>query len=353
MFRAVSGVAVLSIVLVAAAYWGTHTSRAHEDVAAFFFVNLIIVLGLQVFSGNSGLLSFGHFAFVAIGGYVASLLTLDPTMKQQESPGLPGFMASAHWSLVPATLAAMGVACVVALLAGLVFFRLSYSSTIIGIFALLLISNAVSGGWTRVTGGGTGIYGMSNYTTVSTALVACLIALLAARVFKDSASGIKLRASREDEAAAVAAGVDIRRLRLGSWVLSAALAAMAGSLLAHRITAISPSVFFLQPTFIVVAMLVIGGLTTVSGAVIGAVVVTAVREFTRPLEQKSLSFGPIDVDTLTGLSSLILVLMILVSMYFRKEGLAGRLEVDEHVRRWRRDRAAASHEPAAASPPRP
>jgi branched-chain amino acid transport system permease protein len=346
LFSTLSGVAVLGIVLVAAAVWGTHSSRANEDVATFFFVNLIIVLSLQVFSGNSGLLSFGHFAFVALGGYVASLLTLDPTFKQQESPGLPGFMASAHWTLIPATLVAMGVACVVAIVSGLIFFRLSYSSTIIGIFALLLISNAVTGGWTRVTGGGTGIYGMSSYTTVSTALVACLIALLVARLFKDSASGIRLRASREDEPAAVAAGIDIRRLRLGSWVLSAALAAMAGSLLAHRITAISPTVFFLQPTFIVVAMLVIGGLTTVSGAVMGAFVVTAVREFTRPLEEKTLSFGPLHVDTLTGLSQLILVFMILGSMYFRKEGLAGRLELDEHVTRWLRRRSSQGREHA-------
>jgi len=348
LFGTLTGAAVLALVLVAAAYWGTHTARAHEDVATFFFVNLIIVLALQLFSGNSGLLSFGHFAFVALGGYVASLLTLDPTLKQQESPGLPGFLASAHWSLIPATLVAMGVACAFALVSGIVFFRLSYSSTIIGIFSLLLISNAVAGGWTRVTGGGTGIYGMSNYTTVSTALVACLIALLVTRLFKDSASGIRLRASREDEAAAVAAGIDIRRLRLGSWVLSAALAAMAGSLLAHRITAISPTVFFLQPTFIVVAMLVIGGMTTVTGAVIGAVVVTAVREFTRPLEEKSISFGPLDIDTLTGLSQLILVAMILASMYFRKEGLAGRLEVDEHLTLRRRRRALEKPDTAHA-----
>jgi branched-chain amino acid transport system permease protein len=330
------GVGVLGAVVSVIMLWGTTSTKSNQDVVAFFLINLIIVLSLQLFSGNSGMLSFGHLAFVAVGAYVASMLTLDPSLKQQEIPGLPGFVERSHLSLVPATLVAMAVASVIATIAGLVFFRLSYSSTIIGIFALLLISNAVSGGWTRVTGGGGGIYGMPGYTTLATALVACLIALLVTRFFRDSSWGIKLRASREDEAAATAAGINIRRLRLAFWVASAALAAMAGSLLAHRITAISPTAFFLQPTFIVVAMLVIGGLTTVSGAVLGAIVVTAVREFTRPIEQKHLAIGSFHISSLTGLSEIILVLMILVTMYFRKEGLAGRLELDEYVERWRK-----------------
>lgn len=349
----------LAAVLGLITLWGSTSTKSNQDVVAFFLINLMIVLSLQLFSGNSGLLSFGHMAFVAIGGYVASMLTLDPALKQQEIPGLPSFVETSHLSLVPATLVAMAVASAFATIAGLIFFRLSYSSTIIGIFALLLISNAVAGGWTRVTGGGGGIYGMPSYTTLSTALIATLIALATGRFFRDSAWGIKLRASREDEAAATAAGINIRRLRLGSWVVSAALAAMAGSLLAHRITAISPTAFFLQPTFIVVAMLVIGGLTTVSGAVIGAIIVTAVREFTRPVEQKHLALGPLHLSSLTGLSSIILVGMILVTMYFRREGLAGRLEFDEYLGRWRsrreleqreRDRVPATERSPSRSP---
>jgi branched-chain amino acid transport system permease protein len=161
-----------------------------------------------------------------------------------------------------------------------------------------------------------------------------------------------LRASREDEAAATAAGINIRRLRLVSWVASAALAAMAGSLLAHRITAIDPTAFYLEPTFIVVAMLVIGGLTTVSGAVMGAIIVTAVREFTRPLEQKHLALGPFHLSSLTGLSELILVAMILSTMYFRKEGLVGRREIDEYVVRWRQARESTEPDLVAAPTPR-
>jgi branched-chain amino acid transport system permease protein len=128
---------------------------------------------------------------------------------------------------------------------------------------------------------------------------------------------------------------------------------MAGSLLAHRITSISPDVFFLEPTFIVIAMLIIGGLTTVTGAVLGAMVVTAVREFIRPIEQNSLSIGPLHLGSLTGLSDMALVAMILLSMYFRKEGLAGRLEIDEHIRRRRRSRGEreSDERPLASGPP--
>jgi branched-chain amino acid transport system permease protein len=313
--------------------YGFAGSRSTQEIVVYFFINLIVAVSLQTFSGNSGLLSFGHMAFVAIGAYTASILTLDPVLKQQEIPGLPSFMETAHLPFITATLIAMLAASCVAVVAGIVLFRLPESGAIIGIFALLLISNAVSGGWTGVTGGGAGIYGMAPFTTVGSALVAASLVVLAARLFRDSSWGIQLRASREDEPAAIAAGIDVRRLRLSSWVLSAAMAGAAGSLLAHRVTAISPVAFFLAPTFIVIAMLVIGGLTTVTGAVVGAMVVTAVREFTRPLEQQPVHIGPLHLASLTGLGEIVLVAMILLSMYFRKEGLSGRLEVDAYFRR--------------------
>jgi branched-chain amino acid transport system ATP-binding protein/branched-chain amino acid transport system permease protein len=328
------GASALAAVLVAvAAYAWLDDSRAAQERVVYFFVNLIIVLALQTFSGNSGMMSFGHMAFVGVGAYVASILTVDPTLKQQELQGLPSFLASSQLSLLPAAAVAAGAAAILAVLYGLLLFRLSEASAIIGIFSLLLIANAIFGGWTSVTGGGGGIYGMPRDTTVEVTLVVAVICLFVARYFRDSGMGIKLRASREEPAAAAAVGVKIFNLRLVAWVVSAAMAGLAGALLALRLTAIDPSAFYLSPTFLVVAMVVIGGMTTVGGAVAGTLIVTLVRELSLQVESNSISLGPIHFSRLTGLSQILLVLMILMTMYFRREGLAGRLEIDEFIQR--------------------
>ncbi len=328
------GASALTVVLVlVTAYAWLDNTRAAQERVVYFFVNLIIVLALQTFSGNSGLMSFGHMAFVGVGAYVASIVTVDPALKQQELHGLPSFIASSQLSLIPAALLAAGAAALLAILYGILLFRLSEASAIIGIFSLLLIANAIFGGWTSVTGGGGGIYGMPRDTTVTVSLVSAIICLFVARYFRDSGMGIKLRASREERDAAAAVGVKIFDLRLVAWVLSAAMAGLAGALLALRLTAIDPTAFYLSPTFLVVAMVVIGGMTTVGGAVAGTLLVTVVREVSHQIENNSVSLGPIHFSRLTGLSQILLVLMILVTVYFRREGLAGRLEIDEFVQR--------------------
>ena len=128
----------------------------------------------------------------------------------------------------------------------------------------------------------------------------------------------------------------VRRLRAVAWVLSAMVSAVAGVLFAHQLTAFSPTSFTLQPTFTVVVMLVVGGMLTVSGAVIGAGLVTLVRQGVLPYESSSLDLGPIHLNRLTGLSDLVLVVMILLALYLRQEGLMGRKELDEHLAGWLR-----------------
>lgn len=328
------GASVLAGVLVlVTSYAWLDSAHAAQERVVYFFVNLIVVLALQTFSGNSGMMSFGHMAFVGVGAYVAGILTLDPSLKQTEVTGLPGFIENSKTSFLPAMGAAIGVAVVIALVTGLILFRLGQASAIIGVFSLLLISNTIFGGWTGVTGGGGGIYGMPRDTTVGLSLVVAIVCVFVARYFRDSSFGMKLRASREERAAAEAVGVRVFALRLTAWVLSAAMASAAGSLLAMRTTAIDPTAFYLSPTFLVVAMIVIGGTTTVGGAVAGAVLVTVVREVSLQLESHSLHLGPIHFSRLTGLSQILVVLMILVTMYFRREGLGGRLEIDEYISR--------------------
>lgn len=321
--RAGLGASLLAAMLVVPALyaWADGTPSTREKVLTLF-INVILAVGLQVFTGNSGLLSFGHMAFVGVGAYAASVLTLDPALKLTYS-GFP------HLPFLPATVIAACVAGVVALFTGVLILRLTGPSAVIAIFSLVLISNVVFSAWTQVTRGSGGLYGVPREATVGSGLVFAIIAVVVARYVRESSAGLQLQAAREDEVAAASVGVRIRALRLRAWVASAMISAVGGSLIAHDLTAFSPNNFFLTPTFLIIAMLVVGGMRTVSGAVVGALLVTAAQNLVRPAESIAISFGPLKLDRLTGLTQLTLVLMILAVMYFRREGLLGRRELDE------------------------
>jgi branched-chain amino acid transport system permease protein len=123
-------------------------------------INLIAVVGLYVFVGNSGVLSFGNVAFMAVGAYVSALLTMKPSAKAVFLPELPGLIAHAQWPSLAGALAGGGAAAVVAFLVGLPLMRLSGVSASIATFAVLVVVYIVLGNWTAVTGGQNSLMGL-------------------------------------------------------------------------------------------------------------------------------------------------------------------------------------------------
>jgi branched-chain amino acid transport system permease protein len=336
--RLSGGVALLGgLLLAVTAYASAFGSSGFQLKVTTFLVSVVMAVGLQIFSGNTGIISFGHMTFVGAAAYIAGLLTMPAPLRTLQAVHLPGgFLQDAELSFLPATLIAIGVVGVLAALAAGPLLRLPDSSAVIGIFALLLIAGVIFDNWQSLTHGAGGLYGLPPSTTIWNSLAWCVVAIAVARWFRDSGVGLELQASREDDLASASSGVHVRRLRAVAWVLSAMVSAVAGVLFAHQLTAFSPTSFSLQPTFTVVVMLVVGGMLTVSGAVIGAGLVTLVRQGVLPYESSSLDLGPIHLSRLTGLSDLVLVVMILLALYLRQEGLMGRKELDEHLAGWLR-----------------
>ena len=106
---------------------------------------LMVVLGLQIFSGNSGVMSFGQIAFMGMGAYFAALLTIPPSLKERRFEDMPGFLASwihpAELGLFPAVLAAGALAAILAMIFGVAIARLSGVAAAIGTLAILVIVN--------------------------------------------------------------------------------------------------------------------------------------------------------------------------------------------------------------------
>lgn len=289
-------------------------------------INLVAVVGLYVFVGNSGVLSFGNVAFMAIGAYVSALLTMKAAAKSVFLPDLPPLIAGAELHVLPGAFAGGTAAAVFAFVVGLPLMRLSGISASIATFAVLVITNAVLGNWTTVTGGQNSLMGLPLYVGLWTALGWAVASIVIAFIYQETRSALLLRASREDEAAAAATGVHIVRHRLIAFVISGFLSGIAGVLLAHFLGTVRVETFYLDLTFIIVAMLVIGGMRSLTGAVFGAIVIAALTEFFRQLEIGFAVAGT-TIAAPPGVGDATLALVMLLVILFRPKGIAGGQEI--------------------------
>jgi branched-chain amino acid transport system permease protein len=322
--------ALLTLAIVLVQEGGSATD---QRVALTFLVNLVAVIGLQTFMGNSGVISFGHVAFVGLGAYGSALLTVPTATKELSAmiPNAPGFLLNAEMSFLPATLIAVAFVGVFAGIVGVVFVRMRGAAAAIGTLGLLIVVRVVLGNWTDITRGPKTFFGVPDYTTVWWALGWCVVAIFVARLFRDSGIGLRLRSSRTDELASAAVGVDIKRARWYAWVLSAMMAAVGGALYAHLILAFAPQQFFYELTFTLIVMAIVGG-TSVSGAVVGAAGISVVQEILRRGES-GFTIGPIEVHQAFGMTTLVLGLLVLATVILRPGGLLGRWELDELLAR--------------------
>lgn len=297
-----------------------------------FFINLILVLALQLFSGNSGLLSFAHVGFMGIGAYVSAMLTLTPEAKAFAIPDLYPVLQPIVLPFVPALIVGALVAALVAAVVTFPIMRLSDAASVISTFALLVIIQVVLAHWSQVTNGPRSLFGILPYTDLPTAATWGILALLVAWWFKHSSFGLRLRASRDSEYAAATIGIDIVRLRWIAFVVSAFIAALAGGLWAHFVTTFSPRAFYLTETFVAITMLIVGGPRTVSGAVLGTALVTAVFQGLRSAEnQLNIALG--GAAQVVGLTEIVLAVALIAVLALRPGGLLEDHEIALGLRR--------------------
>ena len=320
---------------------GTQLGASLERTLTIFLISLTAIAAIGLYSGNSGVLSFGHLAFMGIGAYAAALLTLPANIKGATLPALPAWLAGIELGLWPATLLAVLLTVVIAALVGVAIWRLDGSAAAVATLSLLIIVHGVLIGWRDVTRGAQTFFGVPRETTIWAAALGCLVTLIIVRLYRDSKNGLRLRAGRENAAAAAAIGIDVPKERFLAFVLSAGLVALSGALLAHFLGAFSPKKFYFADTFFLLAMLIAGGMTTVTGAVAGAAAVTLVTEVLRRLES-GVDLGFIQLPQVFGTTQIGIALLILFALMRRPEGLAGFYEWEERLLRPKRQTPPAA-----------
>ena len=284
------------------------------------FIRVVVVVGLYVFIGNSGIISFGHIGFMCIGAYAAAWATAAPPFKQIMLSGLPSFLQDNQYPFLAAQAGALVLPAAVALVLGMIIMRLSGTAASIATFAFLIIVNSVYSNWDSVTAGVSSIIGIPTVVGPWTAYLFAVLAILAAYLFQVSRFGLMLMASREDEVAARASAVKIVRMRLVAFVLSAALVGLGGGLYAQFLGILTVDPFYLNLSFITIAMLVVGGMSSLTGAVLGVVAVTAIVQFLLVLE-RGVTVGTTVLALPQGSEEIGLGIVMALILIFRPNGL--------------------------------
>jgi branched-chain amino acid transport system permease protein len=270
---------------------------------------------------------------MCIGAYATAWATLDPNWKQIMLQGLPHFLKDAIYPFPVPMLMGATLAATVALVFGFPVMRLSGIAASIATFAFLVVINSVYSNWDAVTAGTSSIVGIPTFVNQWGGLAFACVSIVVACVFQRSQIGLMLRASRDDEIAARASAAAVERVRLTAFVISAFLIGAGGSLYAQFLGILTADTFFMGLTFITLAMLVIGGIGSLTGAVVGTVAVTLIIEILRGLEGGVVVAGA-RLALPAGSQEIGLGVVMALILIFRAQGLVGGAEVPAPFR-WR------------------
>ena len=246
------------------------------SVAVTVVMYAILGLGLNVVVGYAGLLDLGYAAFFAIGAYTSSLLQLDAHLS--------------FWETLPAAVAAAAVSgCII----GYPTLRLRSDYLAIvtlgfGEIVRITVTNL------SVTGGANGLYGIPPATVFGTSIVSesglyylglffLLIAIVFTGLLSRSRLGRAWRTLREDETASEAVGVPATKVKLLAYVMGAMVGALAGMYFSSQFGTIDPTTFTFTTSVTILLVVIVGGMGSIPGMILGALVVIALPEALRPI----------------------------------------------------------------------
>jgi branched-chain amino acid transport system permease protein len=267
---AVLAVALVGYAIIAGGYFVT--------VVGFALIYAVFVTGLNIFMGYAGQASFGQNAFAAIGGYTSAVLT-----------------ATYAWPPIPALIVGVCGAVACAVVIGYPTLRLKGHYLAMATLAIGLIVYEVAVQWQSVTQGYTGISGIpplgigsweaaSDRAQLLMLSIVTALCMSSAWLIRNSRFGRALVALSGSEDAARALGVDVARYKLAAFVVSAVYASLAGSLMVHTVGFVSPEIFGMNMVILGFTMLYVGGIGTITGPLVGAIVINLLPETFRGLK---------------------------------------------------------------------
>jgi branched-chain amino acid transport system permease protein len=300
-------------------------------LACIALIYVMLAVSLQVTNGLTGLFSLGHPAFMTIGAYVAAILTYPTRRKGFMMPELPGWLAMQQWDLLPAMLLGALAATLLALIVGASVLRLKGHYLAVATLGLIIIVRVVINNQDGYTRGGLGLSGVARLTDLWWVYVWTVLAVYVAWRIKHASLGRAMLAIRENEMAARCMGIDAFRTRLLAFAIGAFFAGIAGALMVHLVSVITPGSYGIPLAFNLVVIVVIGGTGSIAGAIVAAIAISLLGEALKPLEETL---------ELYGLSQVLIALGLIAILRLRPQGLFGSAEPALSL--WRTPEASSS-----------
>ena len=266
-----------------------------EGIVILLCINCIAAMGVSLLTGFTGIFTLGHAAYMALGAYTAAILTV---------------RYGVHW--LPAIVAGGLIAVLVAWMIGMPTLRLTGDYYAIASIGLGEAIRLILENWQSFTRGARGFPGIDYYTTRGVAVAFFTILTILTFNLINSRLGRELKASRDDRLAASLMGFNTAASRMKALLISAFYCGVSGALLGGYMNFIQPSMFDMMKSTELTAVVVFGGLGSMSGTLLGSAIVTSVMEYFRDISQyRMLIYG----------------LLLVVIMVVRPEGLLGDREI--------------------------
>ena len=266
-----------------------------EGIIILLCINCIAAMGVSLLTGFTGIFTLGHAAYMALGAYTAAILTV---------------RYGIHW--LPAIVAGGLVAVAVAWMIGMPTLRLTGDYYAIASIGLGEAIRLILENWQSFTRGARGFPGIDSYTTRGVAVAFFTVLTILTFNLINSRLGRELKASRDDRLAASLMGFNTAASRMKALLISASYCGVSGALLGGYMNFIQPSMFDMMKSTELTAVVVFGGLGSMSGTLLGSAIVTSVMEYFRDISQyRMLIYG----------------LLLVVIMVVRPEGLLGDREI--------------------------
>jgi len=281
----------------------------YNDVIVRTCISIIMVVSLNLINGFNGQFSIGHAGFMAIGGYVAAVLTTKPEFS--------AILVGPDWfRFLVATIAGGCVAGIVAYILGIPAFRVrgDYLAVLTVAFNMIIVNVFTN---MEYVGGPRGLPGVMGYTTFPWLWLWVIITIVVIRNLIFSAHGRAIISVRESEVAAELGGVHTQKYKLLAFAIGSFFAGIGGSMMAHHLQFINPPMFNIFKSIDFLIMLYLGGVGSITGSILGVIIWTLLQEALRVLgiwnlEVWRLVIGPV---------------LLIIIMLWRSKGLLGGIEL--------------------------
>ena len=320
---------VLAIPVLLLLHFGLSGAQFATYLLSIIGVNVILAVSLNIVNGMTGQFSIGHAGFMAVGAYVAGVLSL--ALKEVALSGLPVAVSDQVFLMV-ALLTGGTAAALCGFVVGLPSLRLrgDYLAIVtlgFGEIIRVIVQN------TDMFGRALGLSGIPQTSNLGMVGFWVFLVVLVARRIAGSSHGRSLWAIREDEVAAEAMGVDTTGYKVRAFVVSAFFAGVAGALFAHFVPIINPGSFTFVKSMEIVVMVVLGGLGSTTGAIVAAVFLTLLPEGLRSAFTAMGAEGSL-AQRVDQIRMPVYGLLLVVLMLSRPQGLFGTRELWDVLPRW-------------------